>query len=799
MRHMIEHPRDIVIPEKLPVLPIKGGVLFPNLLVPLILTSERSQQLVDEALKGDKTVACVTQKKEDVELAGPDDLYEVGTVSTITKMVRGTEGDMRILIQGIKRIRVKKYIQTEPFLVAEIEPIEVKKPEDTPELQALKNSVLKIFKEIAKSSPYLTEELLGVAMNIQDPGQLADFIAAYMNLKVEEKQQILEKSDVVERLKTLNEFLARQLKILKLSEEIQREVGTEMSKAEREYFLREQLKAIQRELGLTGHQKEIEELRERMEKANLPENVKEIATRELDRLASLTPGAPEYPMTRTYLEWLIELPWSKETNDTIDIKLAKRVLDEDHYDLDRVKSRILEFLAVRKLKKDTKGPILAFVGPPGVGKTSLGKSIARALGRKFIRMSLGGIRDEAEIRGHRRTYVGALPGRIIQGLKQAGVKNPVFMLDEVDKIGIDFRGDPASALLEVLDPEQNNQFSDHYIEIPFDLSRVLFICTANITDTIPIALLDRMEIIEIPGYSDDEKVHIAQKYLIPRQIKENGLEDLSIRFDRKAILKIINEYTREAGVRNLERMLAGVLRKIAVKKASGSLKKTNIRITPASVERYLGPPLYYSEVALRKGKIGVATGMAVTPSGGEILFVEATMMPGGRNLTLTGQLGTVMKESAEAALTLVRTRATELGIDPKFFDKHDIHIHVPAGAVPKDGPSAGVAIFAALVSLLTKKPIDPTVAMTGEITLQGMVIPVGGIKEKILGAHRAGIKTVILPHWNKKDINDVPKHVKDSMKFHFVNSVDDVVKILFDLHKTEKVKETDETLAKAPA
>lgn len=797
MKHMIEHPKDIVIPEKLPVLPIKGGVLFPNLMVPLILTSPRSQQLVDEALKGDKIVACVTQKKEEVEIAGPNDLYEIGTASTIMKMLRSPEGDMRILIQGIKRIRIKKYKQTEPFLVAEIEPVDIEEAEDTPELQALKNSVLKIFKEIAKESPYLTEELLGVAMNIQDAGQLADFIAAYMNLKIEEKQEILEKIHVTERLKTLNEYLARHLKILKLSAEIQKEVGTEISKAEREYYLREQLKAIQRELGLTGHQKEIEEFRERMEKAKLPQNVKEVALKELDRLASMAPGAPEYPMTRTYLEWLIELPWNKETTDSIDIKLAKRVLDEDHYNLESVKNRILEFLAVRKLKKDTKGPILAFVGPPGVGKTSLGKSIARALGRKFIRMSLGGIRDEAEIRGHRRTYIGALPGRIIQGLRQAGVKNPVFMLDEVDKIGLDFRGDPASALLEVLDPEQNNQFSDHYIEIPFDLSKVLFICTANITDTIPRALLDRMEIIEIPGYSDDEKVHIAQRYLIPRQVRENGLEDLNVRFDRRAILKIINEYTREAGVRNLERMIAGILRKLAVKKASGALKNKNIRITPVSVEKYLGPPLYYSEVALRKGKIGVATGMAVTPIGGEIIFVEATMMPGGRNLALTGQLGTVMKESAEAALTLVRTRAQELGIDPKFFEKHDIHIHVPAGAVPKDGPSAGVAIFTALVSLLTKKPIDPTVAMTGEITLQGMVIPVGGIKEKVLGAHRAGIKSVILPQWNRKDVNDVPKHVRDAMKFYFVNTVDDVIKILFDLSKTQRKK--DEVLVETPA
>ena len=771
--------KDIQIPEQLPILPIKGGVVFPHLVVPLILTTKRSQVLVDEVLKGDKLIATVTQKKEEVEEAGPEDIYSVGTASLILRMLRTPDGNMRILIQGIRRVKILEVVETEPFMRARVEEVRPEEPEG-PEVDALKNSVLKMFQEIVQNSPYLTDELVSVAVNIPDADKLADFIATYMNFKVEGKQKILETFDVLERLEYLNQLLGQHLKILRLSQKIQEEVRSEMSKAEREYYLREQLKAIQRELGLTDrHQKEIEELREKIEQAGMPEEVKKVALKELDRLAGITPGSPEYPVIRTYLDWLIELPWSKETEDNLDLERARKILDEDHYDLERVKDRILEFLAVRKLRKDTKGPILAFVGPPGVGKTSLGQSIAKALGRKFVRISLGGIRDEAEIRGHRRTYIGALPGRIIQGLRQAGSKNPVFMLDEVDKIGTDFRGDPASALLEVLDPEQNHAFSDHYIEVPFDLSKVLFICTANITATIPPPLLDRMEVIEIPGYTDEEKVHIAQQYLVPRQQRENGLEDLEIVFGRKALLKVIHEYTREAGVRNLERQIGAIFRKIAREKAEGRLKKTKIRITPRTIERYLGPPLYYSEVAERQGEIGVVTGLAVTPTGGDILFIEATMMPGGKSLILTGQLGDVMKESAEAALSLVRTRAESLGIDPKFYEKNDIHIHVPAGAIPKDGPSAGIAMFTALVSLLTRKPVDPKIAMTGEITLRGKVMPIGGVKEKVLAAKRAGIRTVILPRWNKKDLVEVPKTVKEGLQFIFVDTVDDVIRIVF--------------------
>ncbi len=770
---------SVAIPEVLPVLPVKGGVVYPNLVVPLVLTTERAQRLVDEALKNGKLIATVTQKDPHKEDAGPEDIYRVGTASLILKMMRTPDGQMRILIQGLERIQIEEFVQTEPYLKARVRVLE-EREEESAEIAALKNSALQMFQEIVKHSPYLPEELANVAVNIEEAGKLADFIATYMNFKVEEKQQLLEAVEVRQRLQLLNQLLGRHLEILRLSAKIQDQVKSEMDRAQREYFLREQLKAIQKELGiLDTRQKEIQELREKIEAAGMPPEVKEVALKELDRLGSIPAGSPEYPVIRNYLDWLIALPWSKETPDNLDLRRARRILDEDHYDLDRVKERILEFLAVRKLRKDTRGPILCFVGPPGVGKTSLGRSIARALGRKFVRISLGGVRDEAEIRGHRRTYIGALPGRIIQGIRQAGSRNPVFMLDEVDKIGQDFRGDPAAALLEVLDPEQNATFSDHYIEVPFDLSRVLFILTANITATIPPPLLDRMEVIEIPGYTDEEKVHIAHQYLVPRQQRENGLEDLRIIFQRRSLLKIIHEYTREAGVRELERKIGAVLRKIAVQKASGKLKQQRIVITPRRVEQALGPPLYYSEVASRQGEVGVVTGLAWTPVGGDILFIEALMMPGGRHLYLTGQLGEVMKESAEAALSLVRARAEQLGIDPKFYDKHDIHIHVPAGAIPKDGPSAGIAIFTALVSLLTQVPVDPHIAMTGEITLRGKVMPVGGIKEKVLAAHRAGIRTVILPRWNEKDLRDIPAHVRQSLRFVFVDHVDQVLQEIF--------------------
>ncbi len=770
------------IPRELPVLPIKGGVVFPNLMVPLVLTSEGSKKLIDDALASERIIAIVTQKDENVENPGPSDLYNYGTAAIILKMLRTPDDSMRVLVQGLERIKIEEYIKTEPYLVARIEVLpEPEVPEDDVELEALKHNVLATFQEIVKNTPFLPDDLITVALNIKEPGKLADFITSYMPIKVEEKQKILETYHPKDRLKELLSILSREMEIIKLSTKLQQEVKSEIDKGQREYFLREQLKAIQKELGMTEDEREAEakEFLEKIEKSGMPEEVKEVALKEVERLRRMMIGSPEYTVVRTYLEWLTELPWSVETEDNLDIERARRILDEDHFDLERVKDRILEFLAVRKLKSDTKGPILCFVGPPGVGKTSLGRSIARAMGRKFVRMSLGGVRDEAEIRGHRRTYVGALPGRIIQGIKQAGTKNPVFMLDEIDKVGADFRGDPSAALLEVLDPEQNREFVDHYLDVPFDLSKVLFITTANVTATIPAPLLDRMEIIELPGYVDEEKLQIAKNYLIPRQKIENGLENYEIVFQEKALFKIIREYTREAGVRNLERRIGSILRKIAKEIAMGKLKKKRIVITPRRVEKYLGAPQYYSEVAARKGEVGVVTGLAWTPTGGDILFIEVLKMPGGKNLILTGQLGDVMKESATAALSLVRSKAEKLGIDPKFYDKYDIHIHVPAGAIPKDGPSAGVAIFVALVSLLTEKPVDPELAMTGEITLRGKVIPVGGIKEKVIAAKRAGIKRVILPQWNKKDLVDVPDYIKESLKFHFIDNVDEAIEIAF--------------------
>ena len=777
--------KPVEVPKTAPILPVKGGVLFPNLVMPLILTDEESQKLVDDVLKKDRLCVAVTQKDQEKEKAGPQDLYSVGTLSTVMKMLRIPDGTMRVLVQGITRVRIKEFIQREPYLIAEIEEIEEFAEEDV-EIDALKHNVLSNFKEVVSNSPFLPDELAVVALSIKEAGKLADFVASYMNFPVEVKQKILETVGVKERLKLVLDHLVKELQVIRVSQEIQEKVKSEMDKGQREYILREQLKAIQKELGILDEkEKEAKELREKIETKNLPKYVKEVALKEVEKLARVMTGSPEYTVIRNYLDWILAIPWNEETEDNLDIKRAKKILDEDHYNLEKVKERILEFLAVRKLKKDTKGPILCFVGPPGVGKTSLGKSIAKSLGRKFVRMSLGGIRDEAEIRGHRRTYVGALPGRIIQGIKQAGSKNPVFMLDEIDKVGMDFRGDPAAALLEVLDPEQNHAFVDHYLDLPFDLSSVLFIATANVTQTIPPALLDRMEVIELPGYITEEKVEIAKGYIIPRQKIENGLGDFEIKFWDTALVKIIQGYTREAGVRNLERQIASIMRKIAKEVAMDKIKNRKIVITPKTVEKYLGPPIYYEEVKARKGEIGVVTGLAWTPSGGEILFVESLKMPGGKNLILTGQLGDVMKESCEAALSLVRARAEKLSIDSKFYEKYDIHIHVPEGAIPKDGPSAGIAIFTSLVSLLKEIPVNPEIAMTGEITLSGRILPVGGIKEKVIAAKRAGIKKVILPEWNEKDLRDIPDHIKKNLKFHFVNNVDQVLDIVFQ-EKKEK-------------
>ncbi len=765
---------EINIPSRIPVLPLRDAVAFPHILNPMAITLPRNIKLVDDALNSDKIIGLVLQKGEE-EFPSPENLYRVGTAGVIFRMFRLPDGSLRILVKGLERFRIKEFVSNDPYYVAEIEILKEIVKKDM-ELEALAKDIVKVYQELVNLSPYLPEELSAVVMNIEDPARLADFIATNTKMETEQRQEILETLDVKERLKKILAILTKELDVLKLGEELRNKIKNEMEKAQREYLLREQLKAIKKELGEEDEREaEFKELSERIEKAGMPDEVKKVALKELDRMKMMPPQAAEYTVIRTYLDWLIELPWSKETEDNLDIKRAKRILDADHYDLQDVKERILEFLAVRKLKKDSKGPILCFVGPPGVGKTSLGRSIARALGRKFIRMSLGGVKDEAEIRGHRRTYVGALPGRIIQSIRRAGSKNPVFMLDEVDKIGMDFRGDPASALLEVLDPEQNNTFMDHYLDVPFDLSRVMFITTANVTHTIPPALLDRMEVISIPGYTVDDKLKIARKYLLPRQIKENGLSRKDLEISDDAIVHIITRYTREAGVRNLEREIGKIARKVAKRITMGD--KGPFSVDVDDIEKYLGPIRYPKEKRLEKPRIGVATGLAWTPFGGDILFVEATKMKGKRNLILTGQLGDVMQESAQAGLSYIRSNAKKFGIDPNFFDKYDIHIHIPEGAIPKDGPSAGITMCVAMVSVLSEKPVRTDIAMTGEITLRGEVLPVGGIKEKVLAAKMAGIGHVILPEENRKDVKMIPARQRKGMKFHYVENVDQALKL----------------------
>ena len=775
-----EDIRDANIPPELAVLAIRGGVIFPGVITPLIISTSRASKLIDEAIIGNKLVCAVSQKKQEIEEAGPDDLHKVGSVAYILKMLRFPDGTIRILLQGLKRTEIDEYTQKEPYLKAKITPIiEIEKKDVATE--ALMRNIVSMFQKLSELSQYVPEDLTTVVLNIESPSKLADFVAHYLNISLEEKQKLLEVYDPAARLSQLVPLLNKEISILELSAKIRESVKGELDKSQRDFVLREQLKAIQKELGETDElTAEINELKEKTEKAKMPKEVNDVAIKELGRLSRMSPQAAEYTVVRTYIDWLVNLPWSVASEDNLDIKRAKEILDEDHYNLTKVKERILEYLSVKKLRKDSKGPILCFVGPPGVGKTSLGRSIARALGRKFIRFSLGGIRDEAEIRGHRRTYVGALPGRIIQGIRNAQTNNPVFMLDEIDKVGADFRGDPSSALLEVLDPEQNFSFSDHYLEVPFDLSKVMFITTANLTDTIIAALKDRMEIIELPGYIDEEKMLIAKHFLIARQLKESGLEKKDISFKDKALQTIISEYTREAGVRNLEREIGSILRKIARSYAEGNKKK--VEVTPKLVIKYLGPQKFFSEVAARQGIAGVSTGLAVTPFGGEILFIEATKMKGQKGLMLTGSLGDVMKESAQAALSYIRSNGKGFGISEDFFTNSDMHIHIPAGATPKDGPSAGIAISSALLSLLKHKPIDPHIAMTGEITLTGRVLPVGGIKEKIIAANRAGIKTVILPKENKKDLVEIPERVKKSLTFKFVKSIKDVHSVLFTQH-----------------
>jgi len=762
------------LPPELPVVALREFVIFPSMFTPLDVGRPKSVRAVDAVAADLRMFLTVMQKDKDIQdPKPPDDLYTIGTLVAILRMKRASDGRIQLLLRGLARVRIDEWTQTDPYLKARYTIID-ETTEMTVEVRALMGSVLQLFQQMVQLSPHLPDEASAIAAAAETPAQLADIIVTALNLSAQERQRFLETLDPVQRLRDLLPLLSREVQVLELTQKIQEQARQELDKAQREFILRQQLREIQKELGETP-EAEVEELRQKIEEAGMPDEVKEVALRELDRLSKMHPAAAEYTVSRTYLDWLISLPWSKVTEDNLDIANAKRVLDEDHYDLDDVKERLLEFLAVRKLKQDTKGPILCFVGPPGVGKTSLGQSIARALGRKFVRISLGGVRDEAEIRGHRRTYVGALPGRIIQGIRQAGTKNPVFMLDEVDKLGFDFRGDPAAALLEVLDPEQNHSFVDHYLDVPFDLSQVLFICTANITDTIPPALLDRMEVIRLPGYSHEEKLQIARRYLIPRNLNEHGLTDENLEITEDALSVIVRQYTREAGVRNLNREIANICRKVARRLAEGVSEK--VVVTPDNVSEFLGPPKFVEDFAERQPRVGVANGLAWTPFGGSVLVVETTKMPGKGNLILTGHLGEIMKESAQAALSYVRSRSEQLGISEDFFAKHDIHIHVPAGAIPKDGPSAGITMATALASLATGRPVRPDLAMTGEITLTGRVLPVGGIKEKVLAAKEAGIHEIILPAQNRKDLTEIPEHIRNALTFHFVENMDEVLEL----------------------
>lgn len=775
---------EFQIPEELYILPSDELVLYPSLIIPVAITDEKAVKLIDEIAAGDKIVGYFAQRPKSKE-APPANLYSIGTAALVARMFKLPDGSIRIFLQGLSRVRLKEVTQTEPYIKAKVEVIK-DKLEKSMELEALTRNLTGLFQKVVELAPNLPSELNLAVLNIPDPGSLADFVAVNVNLKLEEKQEILETIDVAERIKKLTSFVNRELDVLQLGNKIQSEAKEEMSKAQREFYLRQQLKAIQKELGEADERTaEINELKERIAKAKLAPQAQREAERELDRLAKMPPGAAEYTVSRTYLDWLINLPWVKTTEDNLDIARASAILNEDHYDLDKVKERLLDYLAVRKLKSDMKGPILCFVGPPGAGKTSVGQSIARALGRKFIRMSLGGIRDEADIRGHRRTYVGALPGRVIQGLRHAESNNPVFMLDEIDKLGVDFRGDPAAALLEVLDPEQNFSFVDHYLDVPFDLSKVMFITTANIVDPIPPALLDRMEVIELPGYTENEKLHIAQKFLIPKQISENGLSPEQLEIADKAVLGIIRNYTREAGLRNLEREISTICRKVARQVAEG--KEVVSVTTSDKLHDYLGPEKFRYEIAEGADEVGVATGLAWTPTGGDIIFVEATLVPGKGNLTLTGKLGDVMQESAKAALTYTRSLLSRqvkgmlgeyVAVIPKdFYEKQDLHIHVPSGAIPKDGPSAGITMAVALISAVTKCPVSKDIGMTGEITLRGKVLPVGGIRDKVLAAHRAGLKRVILPEENSKDLEEVPQQVKKELQLIFVDSIDKALEV----------------------
>jgi ATP-dependent Lon protease len=779
------------LPAALPVLPLREMVAYPDTLTPLAVGRERSKTLIDEVLSGERLLVLVASRDPEVEDPSPDQLYGVGVAGVVARMLKMPDGTIRVLVQATERVRINEYVSEEPYLVARIEGVPDQLAPST-ELEALTQNVQRTFSEIIEQIPYLPEELQLAVTNLDDPSALSHLIAGALRIPVAEKQELLEEVDVARRLRRLSEILARELEVIQLGSRIQSEVQSEIEKGQREFYLREQLKAIQRELGEDDpEQAELGELRARVEEAELPEHARRAADRELARLERLPSAAAEYGVIRTYLEWLVDLPWGDRTEDNLDLKHAREVLDADHYDLERVKDRILEYLAVRSLNPESHGPILCFVGPPGVGKTSLGKSIARALGRQFERISVGGVRDEAEIRGHRRTYIGALPGTIIRALRDAGSRNPVFMIDEIDKMGADFRGDPSSAMLEVLDPAQNDSFRDHYLDLPFDLSEVLFIATANNLDTIPGPLLDRMEVIQLAGYTIDEKVHIAKRYLVPRQIEENGLKGAGISFTDAALRAIAEEYTREAGVRQLEREIGNVCRKLAREIAeSDGRKPGRISISGKRARELLGRRKVFSETRRRTKDPGVATGLAWTPVGGEVLFVEATAMPGSGRLTITGQLGDVMRESAQAALTWVRAHAREYVIDlpDDWFSEHDIHIHVPAGAVPKDGPSAGVAMATALASLVTGQPVSSDVAMTGEITLTGQVLPVGGLKEKALAAQRLGIKRVIVPDRNEGEILEIPEHERAELEFMYVDRIEKALETAIGVYPARRAR-----------
>ena len=774
--------------NNLPVLPLRNTVLFPNQIIPIYIGRKQSLKLVTDVSKqSDKTIIVVAQKDGSVENPKGDDLYEIATLATVMKIFDMPDNSKSAIVKGIKRVKIKRFINYAEYFKCDYENIEEISSEfDETEVNAMCGNLKSLFANLINVAPYLSEEQSNVLINIQKPEKISDKAISLMNISTSEKQEILEEFDIHSRLEKALVLINREIQRIELGERIQADVQDEISKTQKEYYLREQMKAIKKELGEDESNLEIKEIEDKIKKAKMPKEVLKVANKELDRLLKIPTHSPEYTVTRTYLDWLVELPWSKESKDNEDIKYAEKVLNEDHYGLKKVKERIVEHLAVRNLKRSRskkgskiKSPILCFAGPPGTGKTSIGKSIAKSMGREFVRISLGGVRDEAEIRGHRRTYIGALPGRIITSLKKAGTKNPIFILDEIDKLGMDFRGDPSSALLEVLDPEQNFSFNDHYLEVDFDLSNVMFITTANRVDQIPGPLRDRMEILEFTGYIQDEKLQIAKKHLLPKAVENHGLKKSEIEVSDEAIATTIESYTREAGVRNLERQLANLCRKTAKDIATKVKKK--VKVTPEVVEQYLGPKVFFSEVAERTNKPGVVVGLAWTAFGGDILFIEACKMPGKGMLKLTGKLGDVMKESAQAAFSYIRTNAKKYGIDPNFYKKHDVHIHVPAGAIPKDGPSAGVAMITSMVSLLTNKPVKSMLGMTGEISLRGNVLPIGGLKEKSTAAHRSGLKEIIAPHLNKKDLEEIPSKVKKDLKITFVKDVEEVVKLALDI------------------